>query len=143
MAVDPAWILRLSRRFNASPERVFDAWLDPETARKWLFATPTDEAYSVDLDTRVGGKWTISARREGVDYTAIGEYLEIERPRRLVFTFGMPQFSPEFCHVIVEIAPDGTGSVLSLTQENLPPEFHSDTEGGWDKMFDALAAALG
>ncbi len=110
--------------------------------RKWLFATAADESYSIALDVRVGGKWTITARREGVDYTAIGEYLEIDRPRRIVFSFGMPQFSAEFCRVIVEIVPDGAGCILNLTQENLPPEYHSDTESGWGKMFDTLAAVV-
>ncbi|MFL5803259.1 MAG: SRPBCC domain-containing protein [Roseiflexaceae bacterium] len=68
--------------------------MNPETARKWLFASPSDEAYTAQLDARVGGKWTITAGRAGTDYTADGEYLEIDRPRRLVFTFAMLQFSP-------------------------------------------------
>ena len=42
-------------------------------------------------------------RRDGIDYRALGEYLEIDRPRRLVFTFAMPQFSPDFNKVTVEI----------------------------------------
>src|SRR6266540_6763946 len=69
MTVDPNRILRLTRRFNASPERVFDAWLNPETAKKWLFATPADEMYTAELDARVGGRYTITARRAGTDYT--------------------------------------------------------------------------
>src|SRR5690349_17749924 len=117
MSVDPDRILRMQRRFAASPERLFDAWVNPETARKWLFTTPTDEAYSAALDVRVGGKWTIMARRAGTDYTAIGEYLEIERPRRLVFTFAMPQFSPEYNRLTIEIVADGSGSLLTLTHE--------------------------
>ena len=32
-------VIHVTRRFDAAPERVFDAWLDPETARKFLFAT--------------------------------------------------------------------------------------------------------
>ena len=60
--------LRIIRRFDATPERVFDAWLNPATARKWLFTTPADETYTAELDARVGGKWTITARRGGIDY---------------------------------------------------------------------------
>jgi len=95
--------LRITRRFDAAPERVFDAWLDPARAGRWLFTSPTSERHSTDLDVRVGGKWTIVDRRDGVDYTARGDYLEVDRPRRLVFSFGMPQFSPLSCRVIVEI----------------------------------------
>jgi uncharacterized protein YndB with AHSA1/START domain len=143
MTVDPDRILRMSRRFAASPERVFDAWLNPETARKWLFASPADEVYRAEIDARVGGKYTITARRDGTDYTGVGEYLEIDWPRRLVFTFAMPQFAPDIDRIIVEIAPDGDGCVLTLTQEGLPPGYKEATESGWGKMFDALAAALG
>ena len=102
--------LRMSRRLDASPERVFDAWVDPKVAAKWLFTSPTSESHSTELDVRVGGGWTIIDRRDGVDYRAIGEYLEIDRPRRLVFTFGMPQFAEGFARVAVEIAADGTGA---------------------------------
>jgi uncharacterized protein YndB with AHSA1/START domain len=61
-----------------------------------------------------------NGRRDGVDYKALGEYVEFDRPRRLVFTFGMPQFSAEFARVVVEIALQGTGSLLTVTQEHLP-----------------------
>jgi uncharacterized protein YndB with AHSA1/START domain len=135
--------VHLTRRFEALPERVFDAWLDAATARTWLFTSPASEKNSTDIDARVGGKWTIADRRDGTDYTATGEYLEIDRPRRLVFTFGMPQFSPHFSRVIVEIAPAGTDCVLRLAQEDVLPASRQGTEDGWGKMFDGLAAMLG
>jgi uncharacterized protein YndB with AHSA1/START domain len=81
--------------------------------------------------------------RAGTDYTGVGEYLEIDRPHRLVFTFAMPQFAPDIDRITVEIAPDGGGCVLTLTQEGLPPDYKAATEAGWGKMFDALAATLG
>lgn len=145
-------ILRLSRRFDASPERVFDAWITPETVRRWLFASPADEAYRAELEPRVGGAWTITARREGVDYTAVGEYLELDRPRRLVFTFAMPQFSPNSDVLTIEIVPEGAGCRLTLTQEGvdiaaelgqLPPGVEGGTAQGWSDMFDLLAAIVG
>src|ERR1700722_6413121 len=67
---------RIPRRFNAAPERVFDAWLDPMRARRWLFTSPTSERNITELDVRVGGKWSITDRRDGVDYTGLGEYIE-------------------------------------------------------------------
>ena len=138
MTADPSKMFRMTRRFEASPERVFDAWIDPETARKWLFTSPTSESNRTELDPRVGGEWTITDRRDGVDYTALGEYLEIDRPRRLVFTFAMPQFSPHSDRVVVEIAPEGMGCLLTLMPELMPPDYHSATEEGWGKMFDNL-----
>jgi len=148
---NPDRILRMTRRFEAAPERVFDAWLDPATARRWLFTLPSDQEYRAELDARVGGRWTITARRGGMDYTAVGEYLEIDRPRRLVFTFAMPQFSPNSDRLTVEIAPDGAGCILTLTQEGvdiaaelglLPAGVAGGTETGWIDMFDTLAATL-
>ncbi len=134
--------LRINRRFDASPERVFDAWIDPGKVGRWLFTTPNSERHSAELDVRVGGKWSITDRRGGVDYTALGDYIEIDRPRRLVFSFGMPQFSPLACTVTIEIVPDGDGCLLTLAQEAVPPASLKPTEQGWADMFDALAAQL-
>ena len=39
MTVDADPLLQVTRHFDASPERVFDAWLNPLTAGKWLFTT--------------------------------------------------------------------------------------------------------
>jgi uncharacterized protein YndB with AHSA1/START domain len=134
--------LRIARRFNAAPERVFDAWIDPMRARRWLFTSPTSERHTTELDARVGGKWSITDRRDGVDFTALGEYVEIDRPRRLVFSFAMPQFSSMSCNVTVEIVPDGDGCVLTLSQESVIAEHLKATEAGWSAMFDALAVGL-
>jgi uncharacterized protein YndB with AHSA1/START domain len=134
--------LRITRRFDAAPERVFDAWIDPGRAGRWLFTSPTSERHSTDLDVSVGGKWTIVDRRDGVDYTALGEYLEIDRPRRLVFSFAMPQFSPLSCNVIVDIVADGDGCILTLSQTDLAPAALKPTEAGWSDMFDALVIVI-
>jgi uncharacterized protein YndB with AHSA1/START domain len=134
--------LRITRRFDATPERVFDAWIDPGRAGRWLFTSPSSERHSTDLDVRIGGKWTIVDRRDGVDYTAAGEYVAIDRPHRLVFTFGMPQFSPLFCTVTVEIVADREGCVLTLSQDKLAPDAREPVEQGWSDMFDALMAEV-
>lgn len=152
MTVDTDRFLRMTRRFDASPERVFDAWIDPGLTRQWLFTDASNEASTVEIDPRGGGVWTITARREGVDYTASGEYLEIDRPHRLVFTFAMLQFSPNSDTITVEIAPDAAGSILTFTQagvdiadelRQVPAGEMGGSEQGWGQMFNGLAAALG
>jgi uncharacterized protein YndB with AHSA1/START domain len=135
--------LRVTRRFDASPERVFDAWLDPDTAGKWLFSTTTGRMVRVEVDARVGGKFAFVDRRDGEDIEHVGEYLEIDRPRRLVFTFAVPKFSSQNTRVSIDIRPLGTGCELTLTHEGVPPDYASRTEEGWTGILAGLANALG
>lgn len=77
--------------FKASPERVFDAWLDPVKVRAWAMQ-PVEGIASFDLrrieiDPRVGGKFTFSDMRPDGEAIHWGYYLEIDRPRKLVFTW--------------------------------------------------------
>lgn len=132
--------VRVTRRFSASAERVFDAWLDPARAQKFLFATPTGQMVRAEIDARVGGKFVFTDRREGVDVEHMGEYLEIERPRRLVFTFAVPQFSAESTRVSIDIVPLETGCELTLTHEGVLPDYVTRTEAGWGMILDNLAA---
>jgi len=135
-------VVRVSHRFSASAERVFDAWLDPKRAGKWLFATPTGRMVRVEIDPRVGGSFAFVDRRNGEDVEHVGTYLELERPRLIVFTFGVPKFSAEMTRVIVEIAPSGSGCELTLTQEGVLPDYASRTRTGWTTILEGLAAAL-
>jgi uncharacterized protein YndB with AHSA1/START domain len=134
--------VQVTRRFSASAERVFDAWLDAACAAKWLFATPTGEMVRAEIDPRVGGTFVLTERRDGVDTLHTGEYLEIDRPRRLVFTFGVPQYAPDFTPVTVEIAPLDSGCELTLTNDGIPEAYAAPTRGGWTKILDGLAAML-
>lgn len=136
--------VRVTHRFRQSPERVFDAWLDPAKAGKFLFATPAGEMVRAEIDPRIGGRFTFVDRRNGEDIEHVGEYIEIDRPRRLVFDFAVPKvFSAERTRVTVEIVPLGDGCELTLTHEGVLPDYASRTENGWSMILDGLAAALG
>ena len=135
--------VHVTRRFGMAPERVFDAWLDPQLAGKWLFATPKGEMVRVEIDARVGGRFIFVDRRDGEDVEHTGEYLEIDRPRRLVFTFLVPKFSKECSRVTVEVLPFTTGCDVVLTHKNVLLEYANRTEAGWIEILDGLSAALG
>ena len=132
----------VTRRFNASPERVFDTWLDPEKVMKWMF--PNGDIVRVEIDPRVGGSFSFVDRRDGEEVDHTGEYLEIDRPRRLVFTWGIPQYSPDFDRVIVDIVPVDTGSEVTLTHELHPDwaEYLDRTKDAWTIMLEAMAKEL-
>jgi uncharacterized protein YndB with AHSA1/START domain len=141
MSGDTKTTLRVAHRFAAKPERVFDAWLDPKTAGKWLFATPTGVMTRVEIDGRVGGKFTI-VRRDGEEVEHVGRYLAIDRPSRLVFTFGVPKFSAEMTRVTVEITPSGDGCELTLIHDDVLSEWAERSAEGWSMILDNLARSL-
>jgi uncharacterized protein YndB with AHSA1/START domain len=143
MTAPPRVQVRVSRGFTASAERVFDAWLDPVKAGRFLFATATGEMVRAEVDPRVGGRFVFVDRRDGQDVEHVGEYLEIDRPRRLVFTFAVPQYSPEWTRVTIDIVPDETGCLLTLTHDGVLEEYAERTQGGWTTILDGLAKAVG
>jgi uncharacterized protein YndB with AHSA1/START domain len=135
--------VQVTRKFDASAERVFDAWLDPAKAGKFVFATPTGHMVNVEIDPKVGGKFRFVDRRDGEDVEHTGEYLEIERPRRLVFVFRVPKYSKETTRVTIEIHARAEGCELTLTHDGVPPDMASQAQGGWSMILDGLAAAVG
>lgn len=135
--------VRVTRRFSASPERVFDAWLDVEKARKFLFATPTGKMVRAEIDPRVGGRFLFTDRRDGEDVEHSGEYVEIERPRRLVFDFRVEKYSSETTRIAIAIAPLESGCELTLTHEGVWVDYSERTQSGWTMILDGLAKAIG
>jgi uncharacterized protein YndB with AHSA1/START domain len=111
-------VVAVTRAFAASPERVFDAWLDPAQAADFLFKIPEGKIVRCDIDARVGGRFLIIDRRPDGDAEHHGQYLEIDRPRRLVFLFRGPGTEEgEWSKVAVEIAATDNGCTLTLTHE--------------------------
>src|ERR1700693_2388225 len=134
--------VRVARHFDASAERVFDAWLDPHSAGQWLFATPTGRMVRIAIDARVGGTFVFVDRRGGEDIEHTGEYLEIDRPRRLVFTFTVPKYSALCTRVAIDIVPAASGCDLTLVHEGVLPEYRDRTQSGWQGILAALATRL-
>ncbi len=142
MTVATGPVIRITRRFDVPPERVFDAWVDPHITAQWLFATPTGRITRCEIDARVGGKFVIVDRREAGDIEHKGQYLEFERPRRLVFTFVVPHYSGQETRVTVDIVPIGAGCELTLSHENVLPEWAERTQQGWTTLLESLDASL-
>lgn len=138
-------ILTVSRDFDASPEAVFDAWLDPEKAGKFLFATPDGEMLKVEVDARVGGRALVVERRASGDAHHHLQYEVIELPNRLVFLFRAdPAEEGTWTRVSIAIAPTGMGATLTLTHEMDPQwaAYEDQTRKGWTMILDSLAKVI-
>jgi uncharacterized protein YndB with AHSA1/START domain len=134
-----ATALRLTRIIAAPPDAVFDAWLEPDTVRQWLFVGAASLIMRATVEPRVGGRFSIVERNGDEEIDHFGEYLEIERPRRLAFTLQVPRHFPGVTRVTIDIALTAGGSAMTFTQEGVKPEV---TEGNWRDMFNTLGALL-
>jgi uncharacterized protein YndB with AHSA1/START domain len=137
---DPV-VVTVERRIAAPPEVVFDAWLDPDSVGRWLFATPGGAMERVEIDARIGGGFRIEERRGADVAQHFGDYVALDGPRRLAFDF-WTNFSAERTRVIVTIAPDGDGSLLTLRHEGVWADYEARTSQGWTMILDGLANAL-
>jgi uncharacterized protein YndB with AHSA1/START domain len=135
--------LVVTRRYDFPPERVYDAWLDPESLGRWLFATSTGVMQRVEVDPRVGGEFVVVEKRGELLAEHFGKYLELERPRRIVFEFRTDR---SMLPTIVTVLIAGTESGCELRlSHHIPPEWaaHADkARGGWTRILEGLAATL-
>lgn len=133
--------VELSRRLAASPEQVYDAWLDPACAGRWLFRTPDGVLERCEIDARIGGRLRIDERRGDELAEHHGEFVELDRPRRIAFNF-WTSFSDERTRIAIALAPDGGGTLLTLTHEGVWDGWEDKTRQGWTTILDGLAGAL-
>lgn len=144
---DPSRIsVQVKKTFSVPPERVYDAWLDPGLIGKWMMGPELRDEETVHLrvDPQVGGEFSFLVRRGGIEIDHIGTYRELDRPRRLVFTWGIAGESVDESTVHIEITANSAGCELSLTHEMDVKwaEYADRTQAGWTTMLNALGRIL-
>ena len=134
--------IRVDERFDANPERVFDAWLAPDVAGRWLFATATRPIARVEIDARIGGSFRFVEQRESGELEHRGEYVELLPYRHLAFTLALADRRAIVTRVTVEIAPRQRGSALALVHENVPLDLAYGIEARWTGMLYGLGMTV-
>jgi uncharacterized protein YndB with AHSA1/START domain len=142
-ATDEAAPVLVVRRHIAVPrERVFAAWLDSESLAHWM--RPGDSTHStVTVDARVGGGFRIVMH--GPTHGAHehrGEYLAIEPPSLLSFTWTSRSTDQQATVVTIEFHEQGMGTELVLTHRGLPSKAVEGHRKGWTDIVRSLDEAL-
>jgi len=132
--------VRIERVIPASVEDVFAAWTDPKTMAQWL--SPTGRA-EVEADVRVSGRFRLVMIGDGIRIDHEGEYVALEAPRLISFTWRSPYTHDITSLVTVTLEPDEQATRLVLVHERLPDETAESHRDGWGSILDRLIATLG
>ena len=134
--------IRIIRRFSLSAERVFHAWLAPEIAGRWLFATASRPMAHVDIDPRVAGSFRFVDRWHDPSLEYRGEYVQIIPHRRLAFTLRSGDEPRAVTRVKVDLAALKQGCVLTLTHQRVSPDHAIRTRQRWIGILYGLGVTL-
>jgi len=127
------------REIDAPVDRVFDAWLDPESLALWMRPGNVEDA-SVTVNAHVGGRFEILMRGSQTTLRHSGVYQVIDRPRRLVFTWVSAATQQGDSLVTIEFNSRGPRTEVVLTQERLPSAGAArDHTSGWTRILELLA----
>lgn len=140
--------LRLSRRLNATPEEVFDAYTDAEKQKVWFSILDEEPGYvDITVDLRVGGTQTaVWGPDENSLFRETQTFLEIDRPHRLVTDSlgSSPDGQILATHIIVTFEADGDGCLMTVEQTGFPvPEVRDFfATQSWTGAIDRIEAYL-
>jgi uncharacterized protein YndB with AHSA1/START domain len=147
-------VVRVTHRYNVPAAKVFDAWLTPAQAGRFLFATRTGNVLQCEIEPEVGGSFTVTDRRPNADadesfYEAQhrGVYVEIERPTRLAFDFSVEPYSDGATRVTLDFVPLGVSITELVLAHNLgvgrdAKANEERTRQGWTNMLEQLNKVL-
>ncbi len=139
-------VLRIEREFKASPEEVYDAWINPQTFVKWWgpegMTTP-----KYNLETIEGGHWSATMENaKGDQHTSSGVYTVMDPPNHLAFTWawsgddGSRGYETE---VDLTFTKTANGTLMVLTQGSFEGKDGRDNHGaGWSSSFNDLDKVL-
>lgn len=145
--------ISITRAFNLPASKVWQAWTDPESCKKWWgpknFTCP-----HCTIDLKVGGKYLTCMRtKDGTEFWSTRVYKEIIPNKKLVCTdsfsddkgnvipasdLNMPGEWPLELLVTVRFEATGGKTKMNLEQVGIPPEMYDECILGWEQSLDKL-----
>jgi uncharacterized protein YndB with AHSA1/START domain len=137
----------IERTYEASPDRVFEAWSDPAAKARW-FGPPQKPQGAYSLDFQIGGREHLSIEQTaGPTYTFDAVYQDIVPGQRIIYTYDMHRDQERISVSVatVEIEKLGAGTRLTLTEQGVfldGLDTPAEREHGTNALMDALGTVL-
>lgn len=138
--------LKAQIEIKAAPERVYAAWTEPDTFRKWFGPREGGSLEIARFECAVGGAYDVTmVFSDGDRVQMTGKYLELDPPQKIVFTWQWMEGSTNSNETLVTVAltPTSLGTHLTLVQERfLSTEARDQHQEGWTPLLVRLASIL-
>jgi uncharacterized protein YndB with AHSA1/START domain len=136
-------VLVIERTYEAPATAVFDAFTHEDVMRRWWHAAREWSTPEASVDLRVGGGVRVVMRdSDGDEHGGGGNYTEVDRPRRLAFSWAWDGGGRETL-IEIDFAEAAGSTTVTFTHSNLRDEASRiDHEGGWNRCFDNLERTL-
>ena len=124
----------IERTIRATPEVVFSYFTDPDRYTRWM-------GVEAVLDAQPGGVYQVTTPQ---GFVAKGEFVEVEPPWRVVFTWGWvgrPEIPPGSTRVEVTLEADAEHTNLRLVHSGLPTDEVNAHISGWMRYVERLVVA--
>jgi uncharacterized protein YndB with AHSA1/START domain len=137
-------VVVVRRVMPAAPDILYDEWLDPVGMIEWMCPRPA-RAVKISLEPSVGGSLRIDIEDDGLSFYVTGHYLELDRPRRLRFTWSCSAWADPSVQSVVTVTLENHGTaetMMTIEHEQLPPDQVDSHQRGWAAISGQLEAAL-
>jgi len=128
------------RTIAASAEDLFDAWLDPVALAAWMRPGMIKSTVA-RVEPRIGGSYEITMQGQSGPITHKGVYKQIDRPKKLVFTWASPGTEHRDTLVTVDFVRVDQRTEVIVTHEQLPESARPSHANGWTSGLQHLDEA--
>jgi uncharacterized protein YndB with AHSA1/START domain len=137
-------MVTVRRVLPAPPDIVYDEWLDPVGMLEWMCPRPA-KAVKISLEPAVGGLLRIDIEDRGFSLYVSGMFTELDRPRRLRFTWSCSAWADPSVQSLVTVTLEDHGAgetMMTIEHEQLPPEEVDGHRHGWDTIAVQLGGVI-
>ncbi len=131
------------RKFKAPPQKVYEAWTDPEKLAAWWGPGPNDELMFAKMDVREGGSFAIRFKSPPDEHECRGVYKVVKPGQALEFTWYWHTTPERESYIRINLKPDGDETVMTFIHEQFYDQAACDGHTkGWTVAFEKLDAVL-